>query len=181
MSHSPNPVTAQQVAPLLVLATEFLKAGRPADAIAPLRDAALLDPFNCFIQHDLGLACLEVGRVADAISALRRAVASDPRYGDAHFRLGIALEKQGDLRAAIVAYDRATLIWTTRTRSVCNHPLPPDRGEGFFVHASKRKAPTRHNVPPPRELCCQVGWSRTVRILGKRTTHFSIPAFCLRH
>jgi tetratricopeptide (TPR) repeat protein len=73
-----------------------------------LREAALLDPSNSIIQHDLGLACLEVGSVPEAIAALQRAVASDPQYGDAYFRLGIALEKQGDLRAAVVAYDRAT-------------------------------------------------------------------------
>src|ERR1700745_3896318 len=97
-----------QVAPLLALATSMLREGRPADAIAPLRDAALLAPVNPIIQHDLGLACLEVGRIADAIAALRRAVASNPRYADAHFRLGIALEKLGDITGAIVAYDRAT-------------------------------------------------------------------------
>jgi Flp pilus assembly protein TadD len=90
MSQSPNPAAPQQVAPLLALATKFLMAGRPADAIAPLRDAALLQPSNPIIQHDLGLACLEVGRVPDAIAALQRAVASNPRYADAYFRLGIA-------------------------------------------------------------------------------------------
>src|SRR6202171_4125514 len=107
MSRSPNPATPPQVAPLLALATQFLEAGRPADAIAPLRDATLLEPSNAIIQHDLGLACLEAGRVPDAIASLQRAVACDPRYADAHFRLGIALEKLGDIRGAIVAYDRA--------------------------------------------------------------------------
>src|SRR5215469_14107434 len=97
MSQSPNSVAPQQVAPLLALATELLKAGRPADAIAPLRDAALLHPSNSTIQHDLGLACLEVGNVPDAIEAFQRAIGSDPRYTDAYFRLGIALEKQGDI------------------------------------------------------------------------------------
>jgi predicted Zn-dependent protease len=93
MSQSPNPAAPQEVAPLLALATELLRAGRPADAIAPLCDAARLQPSNPIIQHDLGLACLEVGRVPDAIAALQRAVASNPRYTDAYFRLGIALEK----------------------------------------------------------------------------------------
>ena len=110
MSHSPNPAAPQQVPPLLALATQLLRAGRPADAIAPLRDAALLEPFNATIQHDLGLACLEVGRLPDAIAALQWAVASNPRYGDAFFRLGIALEKLGDIRGAITAYDRATQL-----------------------------------------------------------------------
>ena len=110
MPQSPNPAAPQQVAPLLALATKFLRAGRPADAIAPLRDAALLEPFNHIIQHDLGLACLEVGRVPDAVAALQRAVASNPSYDDAYFRLGIALEKLGDMRGALAAYDRATKL-----------------------------------------------------------------------
>ena len=108
MSQFSNPATQKQVAPLLALATELLKTGRPSDAIVPLRDAALIEPSNAIIQHDLGLACLEVGQVTDAIEALQLAVASNPRYADAYFRLGIALEKQGVIREAIVAYDRAT-------------------------------------------------------------------------
>jgi tetratricopeptide (TPR) repeat protein len=105
------------VAPLLALATELLRAGQPADAIAPLRDAALLEPSNSIIQHDLGLACLEVGRIADAVAAFQRAVASNPRYGDAYFRLGIALEKLGDIGGAIVAYDRATELLPSLTEA----------------------------------------------------------------
>src|SRR6202041_1700875 len=117
MSQSPNLAVPQQVAPLLALATEFLRAGRPADAIAPLRDAALLQPSNPIIQHDLGLACLEVGRVPDAIAALQRAVASDPRYSDAYFRLGIALEQLGNIGGAIAAYGRATELLPSLTEA----------------------------------------------------------------
>ncbi|HTS08430.1 MAG TPA: sulfotransferase [Candidatus Eisenbacteria bacterium] len=117
MSHSPNPAVPRQVAPLLALATQFLRAGRPADAIAPLRDAALLEPLNPVVQHDLGLACLEIGHVSDAIAALQWAVSSNPRYADAHFRLGIALEKVGDFGAAIVAYDRATQLLPSLTEA----------------------------------------------------------------
>src|ERR1700757_3235035 len=104
MSQSPNPAAPQQVAPLLAMATELLRAGRPAEAIAPLHDAALLEPSNPRIQHDLGLACLEVGRVTDAVAAFERAVATDPRYADAYFRLGIALEMTANIGGAIVAY-----------------------------------------------------------------------------
>jgi tetratricopeptide (TPR) repeat protein len=110
MSQSPNPAAVQQVAHLLASATNLLKAGRPADAIAPLCDAALVEPFNAIIQHDLSLACLQVGRVSDAVAALQWAVAINPRYGDAYFRLGIALEKLGDHSGAIAAYDRATQL-----------------------------------------------------------------------
>jgi Flp pilus assembly protein TadD len=117
MSESSNPAAAQQMAPLLALATTLLQAGRPADAIVPLRDAALLQPSNPLIQHDLGLACLEVGCVPDAVAAFERAVASNPRYADAFFRLGIALEKLGDIGRAIVAYDRATELLPSLTEA----------------------------------------------------------------
>src|SRR6201993_3678841 len=117
MSQSANPAAPQQVARLLALAAQLLRTGRTADAIAPLRDAALLEPFNPTIQHDLGLACLEVGNVPDAIAALQWAVASNPRFADAYFRLGIALEKLGDVGGAIVAYDRATQLLPSLTEA----------------------------------------------------------------
>src|SRR6202035_2575435 len=117
MSHSPNTSGPQPVAPLLELAIKSLRAGRPADAIAPLCDAALLQPSNPIIQHDLGLACLEAGRVPDAIAAFQQAVASNPRYTDAYFRLGIALEKLGDIGGAIFAYDRATELLPSLTEA----------------------------------------------------------------
>jgi Flp pilus assembly protein TadD len=99
-----------QVGPLLALAATALGARRPADAIAPLRAAALIQPSNPTIQHDLGLACLEVGFVREAIAAFQQAVSADPRYAAAHFRMGIALERLGDARSAITAYDRATQL-----------------------------------------------------------------------
>jgi tetratricopeptide (TPR) repeat protein len=117
MSYSPKPALPQQVAPLLALAAQHLRTGRPADAIAPLHEAALLQPFDPTIQHDLGLACLEVGRVPDAIAALQRAVAANPRYADAHFRLGIALEKLGNIAGAIAAYERATALLPSLTEA----------------------------------------------------------------
>src|SRR3984893_15499057 len=117
MPPSPHSPQSQEVASLLALATELLRTGRPADAIAPLREAALLQPSNPSILHDLGLACLEVGRIPDAIAALQRAVASNPRDADAYFRLGIALEKLGDIGGAIVAYDRATKLLPSLTEA----------------------------------------------------------------
>lgn len=117
MSQAPTPATPPQINQLLGLAAQFLEAGRPGDAIAPLRDAALLEPANAAIQHDLGLACLEVGRIADAIAALQSAVANNPGYADAHFRLGIALEKQGNIRRAIAAYDQSTRLQPSLTEA----------------------------------------------------------------
>jgi Flp pilus assembly protein TadD len=117
MPPSPNIAASPQVASLLALAADFLRDGRPADAIEPLREAALLQPSDPTIQHDLGLACLEIGRVPEAIAALQRAIASNPRYADAYFRLGIALEKVGNIGGAIVAYDRCTELVPTLTEA----------------------------------------------------------------
>jgi tetratricopeptide (TPR) repeat protein len=113
MPPSASPATA----PLLAQAVQLLKAGRPGEAIAPLRQAEMLQPANAKIQHDLGLACLEVGRLAEAVAAFRRAVASNPRYTDAYFRLGIALERLGEAGAAVVAYDRATELLPSHTEA----------------------------------------------------------------
>jgi len=117
MPRSPNLAAPQQVASLLAMATEALRAERPGDAIGPLREAALLQPSNATIEHDLGLACLEVDNLADAIAALQRAVAIDPSYTDAYFRLGIASEKLGDIGGAIAAYDRATELLPSLTEA----------------------------------------------------------------
>src|SRR5579863_4904071 len=117
MSQTLNPAVPKQVAPLLALAAQSLRAGRPADAIAPLREAALKQPFDPIIQHDLGLACLEVGRIPEAVAALQQAVAIKPSYADAYFRLGIALEKLGDIGGAIVAYHHATKLQPSLTEA----------------------------------------------------------------
>jgi tetratricopeptide (TPR) repeat protein len=112
-----SPPSSPSTAPLLARATELLRAGRPGDAIAPLREAAGRHPSSPTIQHDLGLACLEVGRLTESVAAFQRAVASDPRYTDAHFRLGIALERLGDVPGAILAYDRATELLPSLTEA----------------------------------------------------------------
>src|ERR1700732_3351118 len=114
---SPNPTNSQHVARLLALAAGLLGAGRPADAVVPLREAALLEPGNPIIQHDIGLACLEIDRLSDAIAAFQRALASNPRYTAAYFPPGIALEKLGDLGGAILAYDRATELLPSLTEA----------------------------------------------------------------
>jgi tetratricopeptide (TPR) repeat protein len=100
-------VSAPHVAPLLAQAARFLKAGRPGDAIAPLREAAQWLPQNAAILHDLGLACLECGRVGEAVNALRGSIAADPGFHDSHLRLGVALEASGAVDAALAAYHAA--------------------------------------------------------------------------
>jgi tetratricopeptide (TPR) repeat protein len=117
MSLSSNRPHPPQVTLLLAAAAELLRAARPVDAIAPLREAALLRPSDPIIEHDLGLAYLEIGRLPEAIAAFQRAVSNNPRYADAYFRMGIALEMLGDRGSAIVAYDRATELQPSLTEA----------------------------------------------------------------
>jgi tetratricopeptide (TPR) repeat protein len=110
-------MSSSSTAPLLAHAVRLLKAGRPAEAIAPLADAVVLQPGNATIWHDLGLAYLETGRLAEAVDAFQRSVAINPRFTDAHFRMGIALEKLSEAGPAVVAYDRATELLPSHTEA----------------------------------------------------------------
>ena len=117
MSCASGPPTAEPIGALLEFAVAALRAGRPADAIAPLRQAALLSPQASMIHHDLGLACLETGLIQESVDAFRRAVASDPSSTNAHFHLGISLERLGDVGAALAAYHRATELKPSLTEA----------------------------------------------------------------
>jgi len=99
----------QDPSTMLAAAARALKAGRPAEAVAPLREAARLSPGSAPILHDLGVACLECGLLGEAIAALQGAIAARPRYADAHLRLGIALEMAGAFDAALAAYRAAAV------------------------------------------------------------------------
>ena len=149
MSLSSNLPHPPQVTRLLATAAELLRAARPLDAIAPLREAALLQPSDPIIQHDLGLAYLEIGRVPEAIAAFQHAVSSNPRYVDAYFRMGIALEKLGDRGSAIVAYDRATELQPSlseawfRAGALVYTMGHPDEAIGCFRRAAASGPKTR--------------------------------------
>ena len=109
MRNSNIPVASNEdpVESLLARATQAFQAGRPANAVSPLREAAALRPADPGIQRDVGLAWLQVGEFANAIASLRSALALDQGLADAWLGLGIAYERQGDARSALTAYDRA--------------------------------------------------------------------------
>ena len=93
--HEAASVPDAHTAALLARAASLLKAGRPADALAPLREAVRLAPENWAAQHDLGVACLECGLAGEAVGALQLAVAANPRFSHAYLRLGLAWEAAG--------------------------------------------------------------------------------------
>jgi tetratricopeptide (TPR) repeat protein len=95
---------------LLARAARFMREGRVAEALAPLRMAAALQPGDATVQHDLGCVLLQSGRLAEATAAFGAALAARPRFALASLRLGIALQAQGDEAAALAAYRQTTAL-----------------------------------------------------------------------
>src|SRR3569832_166348 len=118
-------LSMDQVTMLLAEATRLLQAGRPDQAIVPLREAARWLPRNAALFHDLGLAYLECGRFAEAAGALETSIAIDPAFQDSHLRLGIAHESAGSADTALMSYQRAVEL----------QPLP----EALFRFAPSRQ------------------------------------------
>ena len=89
---------------------ELIEEGRFAEAIAPLSEAAALQPNNARIQADLGGLYLESGQPVDALEHLCRAIEINPRIALAHWRLGITLQLLGDTEAATHALEQAVQL-----------------------------------------------------------------------
>ena len=89
---------------------ELIDQGRFAEAIAPMTEAAALQPDNPRIEADLGGLYLEAGRPVDALEHLCRAIEINPGMAIAHWRLGSALQTLGETQAATEALEEAVRI-----------------------------------------------------------------------
>lgn len=90
-----------------VIARRLLMAGKYAEAIAPLLEAARLAPSDAGVLNDLGVAYMATRRFAEAVTWLRLSIVLQPGVGDTHYNLGLALQHTGDDEAAIVEHRRA--------------------------------------------------------------------------
>ena len=91
----------------------LLEAGRPAEAIAPLRQAVQLAPNPSLIQIMLGQALVQThdrGRVDEAIPILEAAVAREPESPDAYSQLAMAFGQKNDLARADLASAQAAFM-----------------------------------------------------------------------
>jgi tetratricopeptide (TPR) repeat protein len=68
---------------LVLLGSCRLLAGRPAQAVEPLRLATEIAPANADAHFNLGLAWISIGRLGEAESAWRRSLDLNPRRHDA--------------------------------------------------------------------------------------------------
>ena len=91
----------------------FLEAGKPAEAIAPLRHAAQLAPNPALIQIMLGQALVATHdrvHVDEAIPMLQSAVLREPDTPDAYAQLGMAYGQKNDLARADLASAQAAFM-----------------------------------------------------------------------
>jgi len=103
------PVIAPRALALLQQADRLRQAGRLADSLQPLQQAALLCPAQADVQHDTALTLLMLGQIETALPYLRRALDANPRHGQAQLDYGKALEKLGRPGFA-QAYREAVLL-----------------------------------------------------------------------
>ena len=97
----------------------LLESGRPADAIAPLREATQRSNNQPLIAATFGHALLateDKANLAEAENVLRQAVARDKENPFAWMQLGTVYERKGDEpRTALATAERAHLMGDART------------------------------------------------------------------
>lgn len=100
----------------------LLESGKPAEAIAPLREATRRSNNQPLIAATFGHALLateDKANLAEAESVLRQAVARDKENPFAWMQLGTVYERKGDEpRTALATAERANLMGDARTALV---------------------------------------------------------------
>jgi Flp pilus assembly protein TadD len=92
------------------LGSQYVSAGRYADAVPQLEAAVRLNPRDAAAYGDLGTALMEQGRLPEALSHTRRAIALDPRNEAFQFNLGNTLRKLNRPAEAAAAFQKALSI-----------------------------------------------------------------------
>jgi Flp pilus assembly protein TadD len=92
------------------LGSQYVNAGRFAEAIPHLEAAVKLDPRDAAAHDDLGTALMEQGRVPEALAQAQRAIALDPKNEVFYFNLGNTFRKASRLNEAGAAYQKALSV-----------------------------------------------------------------------
>lgn len=108
----PSPVAMlennQELRNLLSEAVDLRADGKFPEAIQTLRRAAMLDPDNPDLHHELGNTFLMIRDWENARVELLEALRHEPADADTHNGLGYALEKLGEIRPALDQFRMAT-------------------------------------------------------------------------
>jgi arylsulfatase A-like enzyme len=114
-SHAEAAATYAEIAALdpdnplvnLRLGSALLKAGRPAEALAPLRRVTRGRPRSAEPWVGLATACAALGRLDEAATALDEALRLEPHNAQAHFNRGELARAAGDRASARRHYEAA--------------------------------------------------------------------------
>jgi len=82
----------------------FLMMGRPAEAIAPLKESHDLDPLDPQLAGNLGMAYAMTGRPKAAIASFEEVVKIAPEIAGGHAQLGALYAEDGQMDKAMVEY-----------------------------------------------------------------------------
>ena len=88
----------------------FLGKQRYVAAIACLKRALYLDPFEWIISYNLGLVHLNTGQYASAFHYLSSSINLKPDFPSSYMYLAICLSRLDDIDNAIAAYEKATAM-----------------------------------------------------------------------
>jgi predicted Zn-dependent protease len=115
----------------------LLEAGKPQDALAPLRAATEGSRYSPLIATTYGHALIateDAANYGEATRVLRTAVSRDDANPFAWYQLGTVYERTGDTaRAALATAERASMVGDSRTAAVSARyalaSLPPNTSD----------------------------------------------------
>ncbi|HET6553873.1 MAG TPA: aspartyl/asparaginyl beta-hydroxylase domain-containing protein [Dyella sp.] len=121
---------------LQFVAGRHLMRGDSARAVTMLQAAALAQPLNGDVLHQLGAAQLSAGDLQGAVASLRRGLDVAPHMFVARLRLGIALEQLGESHDAVLAYFGAVNTAQAQGRWLSDDTTAPGI-QGAVKHAMR--------------------------------------------
>jgi predicted Zn-dependent protease len=91
----------KKVSAIYGLGLLYLRAGKVAEALPFLKQAARMEAGSAFVLTTLGAAYYEQGKLNDALRVLESAIAISPSSSFAHLRLAIVLQELGRTNEAL--------------------------------------------------------------------------------
>jgi tetratricopeptide (TPR) repeat protein len=88
----------------------YLEAGRKADGLYHLEEAARLDPASAGAQHDVGLLLLQERRFEEARVYFDAAIRLKPDFAEAYNNRGAVNHAQGRIAEAVPFYEKAIAL-----------------------------------------------------------------------
>lgn len=119
------------------LATQAIRRGDHAEAIAHLEQALRTAPERAISHQNLAMAHKAAGDLERALAGLVRAVELDPGLRTAHLQRGALLEEMGRKDDAIAAYWRAWLQFPA-PELLTNPSIAPPHLRALSVHAAEQ-------------------------------------------